>query len=294
MKRKVVFAIEFFNELPTLEIMLETMNDVVDYFVISESTKSHQEGLPKPLYFEENKQRYAKFLPKIIHQIIDDTPDDFSDLSLVEAKDDIHREILDKTKANIHGIESEKHYCRDAYEKESLLKALSECCNDEDIVIVSDADEIPNPNAVEAVLDNFDPNIVYNFNLNHYWFYYNCLKKDEWIGNRLLTFANFKSKSMNELRDMKRLSGQIIKNAGWHFSFMGGPDKVKQKVQSYGEKSINRPDTTENMKAFIDDCIARNHDFFYRPAEFTIVPIDKSFPLYLYNNQEKFKEFIHE
>jgi beta-1,4-mannosyl-glycoprotein beta-1,4-N-acetylglucosaminyltransferase len=285
--------VEFFNELDTLEIMLETMNDIVDFFVVSESKTSHQEGLPKPLYFNENKQRYAKFLPKIIHQIIDDTPDDFTDLSLVEAKDEIHRMVLDKTKINIQGIEEEKNYCRDGYEKECLLRAMGSC-QDDDIVIVSDADEIPNPNAVKFVLDNFDPDLVYNFNLNHYWFYFNCLKTDEWIGNRLLTFSNFKSKSMNELRDMKRLSGAIIKNAGWHFSFQGSMETIKQKIQSYGEKSINRSDVVENVKGFINDCIENQHDFFYRPAEFTIVPIDESFPLYLYNNQEKFKEFIYE
>jgi beta-1,4-mannosyl-glycoprotein beta-1,4-N-acetylglucosaminyltransferase len=293
MKRKVFYAIEFFNELDVLQIALETLNDVVDYFIISESTKSHQQGLPKSLYFEENKQRYAKFLPKIIHQIIDDTPDDFSDLSLVQAKDDIHRIVLDKTKINIQGIEEETNYCRDGYEKECLLRAMSKHCQDNDIVLVSDADEIPNPIAVKYVIDNFDPNLVYNFNLNHYWFYFNCLKTDEWIGNRLLTFANFKSKSMNELRDMKRLSGIIVKNAGWHFSFQGNVETIKQKIQSYGEKYINRPDVVNNVKEFIDDCIKNQHDFFYNPAEFTIVPLDKSFPLYLYHNQEKFKEFIY-
>jgi len=293
MKRKVFYAVEFFNELDTLEIALETLNDVVDYFIVSESTKSHQEGLPKLLYFEENKQRFAKFLPKIIHQVIDDTPDDFSDLSLTQAKDETHRIVLDKTKINIRGIETQKNYCRDGYEKECLLRAMG-TCQDDDIVIVSDADEIPSILAVKHVLDNFDPNLVYNFNLNHYWFYFNCLKTDEWIGNRLLTFANFKSKSMNELRDMKRLSGVIVKNAGWHFSFQGNTNAIKQKIQSYGEKSINRPDVVDNIKEFIDDCITNQHDFFYRPAEFTIVPIDESFPPYLYNNQEKFKEFIHE
>jgi beta-1,4-mannosyl-glycoprotein beta-1,4-N-acetylglucosaminyltransferase len=293
MKRKVYYAVEFFNELNTLEIALETLNDVVDYFIVSESLTSHQEGLSKPLYFEENKQRFAKFLPKIIHQIIDDTPDDFSDLSLIQAKDETHRIVLDKTKINIRGIETQKNYCRDGYEKECLLRAMG-TCEDEDIVIVSDTDEIPDPNAVRLVIDNFDPTLVYNFNLNHYWFYFNCLKTDEWIGNRLLTFANFKSKSMNELRDMKRLSGVIVKNGGWHFSFQGSVETIKQKIQSYGEKSINRPDVVDNIKEFIDDCITNQHDFFYRPAEFKIVPIDKSFPSYLYNNQEKFKEFIHE
>lgn len=62
----------FYNELDLLEIRLNVLNDVVDKFVLCESTKTHS-GEEKKLYFEDNKKRFSKFLPKIIHII--DTPD---------------------------------------------------------------------------------------------------------------------------------------------------------------------------------------------------------------------------
>lgn len=56
----------FFNELDLLEIRLEELSSVVDWFVLVEATRTFS-GRPKPLYFEENKERYSKFLHKIVH-----------------------------------------------------------------------------------------------------------------------------------------------------------------------------------------------------------------------------------
>jgi len=67
---------------------------------------------------------------------------------------------------------------------------------------------------------------------------------------------------------------------------------VKQKVESYGEQSINRKDVTDNTELFVEDCIKNNHDFYYNPCKFKIVNIDNTFPKYLQDNQEKFKEMI--
>ena len=64
----------FFNELDLLEIRLETLDNVVDKFVLAESNYTHT-GKPKPLYYKINKARFAKFNDKIIHVISPD-PDD--------------------------------------------------------------------------------------------------------------------------------------------------------------------------------------------------------------------------
>ena len=69
---KVYDCIPFFDELDLLEIRLETLNDVVDYFVIQESNKTFQ-GNDKPFYYKENKDMFKKFEHKIINHIfIDD------------------------------------------------------------------------------------------------------------------------------------------------------------------------------------------------------------------------------
>ena len=78
-KCKIYDGFLFFNELDLLDLRLNTLNDVVDYFVLVESSITHQ-GESKPFIFEENKQKYQKFLEKIIHIKVTNTPEDFSNL----------------------------------------------------------------------------------------------------------------------------------------------------------------------------------------------------------------------
>src|SRR3989344_1716902 len=70
---KIYDCFTFFNELDLLDLKLHELADHVDKFVIVESTVTFQ-GNPKPLYFQENKQRFAPFLDKIIHVVVSDTP----------------------------------------------------------------------------------------------------------------------------------------------------------------------------------------------------------------------------
>ena len=70
---KIYDAFTFQNELDLLELRLEELSDVVDYFVLVEATKTFRNN-DKPLFFHKNKTRYTKFLDKIIHVIVDDMP----------------------------------------------------------------------------------------------------------------------------------------------------------------------------------------------------------------------------
>ena len=82
---KIYDCFNFFNELDILEIRLNVLYEHVDYFVIVESSITHS-GEEKPFYFEENKERYSKFLDKIIHYKVYDTPNDFINLNYGEDK----------------------------------------------------------------------------------------------------------------------------------------------------------------------------------------------------------------
>ena len=70
----------FYNELDLLEIRLNILDSVVDKFVIVEATETFM-GQPKPLYYEENKERFVKWKDKIVHYVVDDYPFDESILS---------------------------------------------------------------------------------------------------------------------------------------------------------------------------------------------------------------------
>ena len=77
--RKIYDCFNFFNELDLLEIRLNTLYDIVDYFVIIESNLTHS-GEVKPFYYEDNKSRFEKFSDKIIHYKVLDTPEQFNNL----------------------------------------------------------------------------------------------------------------------------------------------------------------------------------------------------------------------
>lgn len=286
--RKVYDAFLFFNELDILEIRLNTLDPVVDYFIISESTKTHS-GLDKPLYYNENKARFRQFEHKIIHQIIDDTPDDYMNLSADSAKDEFHRLVIEKVNRGDWWSHDVPSYGRDTYEKECLLRAMKNF-QPEDIILFSDADEIPNPEVVDAIVQNFNSEQIYNLKQKMYFYYFNCLKEDDWTGNTVLTFDKFKGASVCELRTNRR--GVMVQDGGWHFSFMGGVDRVKQKIESYGEQSLNTEYFKDNIQNNIDHCIENSHDLFFRPCKFWIVPIDYSYPQFLIDNVEKFKDYI--
>ena len=70
---KVYDCFTFFNELDLLEVRLNELDGVVDRFVLCESPYTFR-GQPKPLVFQENRARFARFLPKIEHVVVDDLP----------------------------------------------------------------------------------------------------------------------------------------------------------------------------------------------------------------------------
>ena len=109
----------FFNEYTILDIRLNTLYDYVDKFIIVEATRSHQ-NLPKPLYFEENKDKYIKFLDKIIHVVIDSYPE-------------------------------HSYFSYEAHQRDEIYTKLKGVASDDDIVFISDADEIWNPKVIDTV-----------------------------------------------------------------------------------------------------------------------------------------------
>lgn len=116
---KVYDCFMFFNELDILELRLNILNDKVDYFVLAEATTTHS-GEKKELFFGKNKERFNKFKDKIIHVVVDDMPK----------------------------IINGDRWPQDTFQRNAVIRGLKDC-KDDDIIMISDLDEIPN-------LENFD------------------------------------------------------------------------------------------------------------------------------------------
>ena len=283
---KIYDCFNFFNELDMLEMRLNILYDYVDYFVIVESTVTHS-GQPKPFYLEENKERFAKFADKIISYKVTDTPDDFINLPNTgffdSELDKIHEYI--RTQTNRFNRTTQIDYGRDFFQKESVRRALVKC-SDDDIIIISDADEIPNPEILKEVDTLSLDNTIYSLSQPMYSYYINMLSDDNWCGSKLGLYKNIKKLSFNEIRGDSSLTTKLA-NGGWHFSFMGGEEMVKTKITSYSARDL----VNENVLSSIQSNIDNDQDVFFR-GKLTRVELDQTYPNHILDNLDKYDKMI--
>lgn len=230
-KNPLVFdCFPFFNELDLLEIRLNELNDVVDYFVLVESTKTHT-GKEKPLYFEENKERFRLFSDKIIHVVVDDMPTKVSSAWKLLEKI-YYISIQDKGSQKIAG--KREAWNREAWQRNAIIRGLLKSNpSEDDIVIVSDVDEIPSkewvrqvknelnstksttklsetatvralsyipnglwwklPYSIRKTIDSLVPiNQVIVCRQNHYTYFLNGFVSEDWLGTTACSFKTLK------------------------------------------------------------------------------------------------------
>lgn len=298
---KIYDGFLFFNELDLLEIRLNVLDEVVDQFILVESSVTHQ-GTPKPFIFEENKKKFTKFLPKITHIKVTNTPDDFVNLPTVNPltyEEQIFANIYeDIKKTKLFNRATEPHFGRDFFQKECIKLGMSQA-NENDILLSADLDEIPNPEYLRRLNEYFEPDQFYTFNQTHYCYYLNMLHyshidnsrngntevNTNWKGTRMSTWKKVKNYSINELRAQN--NNDLI-DSGWHFSWMGGIDRVKNKLQSYSHKENNQKHFIDNVDKMLKEDII--YDF--RGDKSIKVEIGYNHPEWLMENLDKFKHLI--
>ena len=258
---------QYFNEDNIVDLRLHVLNKYVDYFVISESTKTHQ-GKNKKLNFDI--KNFAKFKDKIIFIIAD-------------YKEEIN---FDKHTGGESPIEQ--------HQRNSLSEGIKNA-SPEDLIILSDSDEIPDLKKLPQIKKNkkfiaFSQKMfMYKLNLQN-------VDESNWIGSKISKKKNIKS--MQDLRNLKfknypfwrldKLNQQII-NGGWHFSYMQTPKQILQKVKSFSHGEYNNADLNEKK---IEEKILRNEDIFGRGKKLKKISLDSSYPEYVIENKEKFLNWI--
>lgn len=228
----------FFNELDLLEIRMNILRDVVDRFVICEATVTHQ-GKPKPLYLAENWERFREFHGKMIYVRGDDPP------------------AWDESLRNSYG----DNWQIENWQRSQLKRGLANC-TDDDVIIVSDLDEIPRPEAIRAHLRDGG---ITCFEVEQYAFYLNFRASfGPFRKTMMAPFAYYRDvlpkTEMPNARaycilpqyrigsDPNKLLGmvpdRIVRHGGWHFSYLGGMDSVIEKRQAQPEQQHNTSETT--------------------------------------------------
>lgn len=290
-KPQVYCAFQFYNEFELLKLKLEELWDVVDYFVITEGQTTHT-GIPKPLNFENNKHLFEKYIDKIIYQPISNSRYDHTD-SKFNLTNQRHDAVIDEIKRIAPWDTCIDYYSRDIYEKESLIVPLQDRCDDQDLILLGDCDEIPNANVLKNLIDNFDPNQIYHLYHNNHWYYMNLLKTDEkWYGNIALSYKKYLENSLCNMRQHKK--GIFVDNAGWHFSYMP-VSRIKDKMAAIIHQDIMTDKVKNEAEDSIKNAITINRDLYGRYAKFEKIDITYlSHPKYLVDHQEEYKDFILE
>lgn len=277
---KVYDVFIFFNELELLELRLNILAPFVDKFVIVESSKTFA-GKDKPLYFAEHRDRFRKFDHQIIHHVVDDMPLDEADLRQRLEQPNISaldREIIQTTLTTDNVPAGQSHWLREFYQKECMKKPL-QGLGDTDLCFISDVDEIWNP----AAKIDWRSTAVQKMKQLMYAYYLNNRSSEPWAGSFVTTYRTLRTSSINHLDTPTKTRYQFVKNGGWHFTNLGGAERVQAKLESYGHQEFN----TAAIKSQLADRIARNEDFIGRQHRFWID--ETELPSYLLQHKEHYQ-----
>lgn len=199
---KIYDCFLFFNEIDLLQVRFSELSGKVDYFVLVESKESFR-GLPKPLYFQENKHLFSSYLDKIIHVVLEEAiapgdPDPWQ---------------------------------REFFQRNQIMRGLVNCSN-QDVIIISDVDEIVRAEELDKIISKLSSTPVVACDCDFYRWFYNRKDTTPFVTSAITTFAYLKQLSPQRIRD-ERWNSHIFPKGGWHFSNMGGLKTFQEKLRNF-------------------------------------------------------------
>jgi len=247
---KIVDCFIFYNELDLLNYRLNVLNEVVDYFVLVESTHTHT-GKEKPLTFYENKKLFEKFNHKIIHVIVDDFPYKYPNINITNG------EKMDG-----------EQWKNENFQRNAISRGISRInLSKEDIIIIADLDEIPDPNTLNKIKNNEIYVQVNSLEMDFYYYNLHTRFHNKWYHPKIINYGLY-----NELKilcnDVRFARVLPISNGGWHLSYFGDNHYIKNKINNFTHQEYNNNTFTDLNH--IENCINNSGDLFNRN-----IPIEK-------------------
>ena len=283
----------FYSEHLMLDVRFHILNEKVNKFIVVESLFSHS-GKPKKLNFDI--KNYQKFKDKINYIIIENEPEGL-----------IVNQNLSSAEKRLNSLKRvEQSY-------DYMAKSLNDA-EDNDLIILSDNDEIPNLNSKQFL--NSKKNIFifeqlffyYKFNL-HYdlmnWFGSKACRKKKLMSMSWL--RNLKNKQYPFWRfdtlfsKTKYNNLEIIKDGGWHFTNLMTAEKLYEKMSNFGHhnefdesglKINDIKNKIENREMFYNHFLDQTNPNKWKNDYKLKIINENKLPLYVMQNKEKFKEWF--
>ena len=169
------------------------------------------------------------------------------------------------------------------------------------MILLSDVDEIPNPEVLKEIIHHFDKDKIYHLAQRMFYCYLNMeevsgnllsitgefpgVARRKWLGTKIFSKKSIPGGGIIELRQASVTAPEAVRveNGGWHFGYMGSRQerdvarRIGTKVVAAAHQEYNDTDLLAEAK----DRLILGEDLFGRDAKFTRVEIDESYPLYL-------------
>ena len=226
----------FFNEFDLLKMRLKLVAPHTDRIVIVEADTGFN-GKPKDFNFFTRREEFREWEEKIIYVKVEDTPSN-----------------------------APNEWFRETYQRNAIERALL-LASPDDIIFISDVDEIPN---IPIVLNGMTNSDVYSLEYGLYYYYLNLRSTRNWSKAKVIR-RRAMCASPNEIRNMPGIP--TIKSCGWHFSYLMNPEMISEKItsfshQEYNTEEINNIDAIKNaMKNGVDLFGRRDQIFLPEPLD---------------------------
>jgi len=240
---KLVDTFLFYNETKLLEYRLNLLKDIVDHFIVVESTHTFK-GQPKKLFFDKSFLKNYN----IVHIVVEDLP------------------FLNNPNNN-EVWKNEKH------QRNCIIRGLEKIkLEGPDYFIISDVDEIPDPKTLLEIKKN---NTITIGQLEQDLYYYNMNNRKNllWYYPKILRYSYFCSINLDIHSIRLCLDYEKIKKGGWHLSYFGDPEFISNKIKNFSHQEFNLPDFTDIGK--ITTRIQNKQDIFDRAEP--ILPPNKDY-----------------
>jgi len=268
-RMKVYDCFTFFNELDLLEVRLQELYDVVDYFVIAEANMSHS-GNPKEYYLLDNWDRFKLWHDKMRRIAVDDFP------------------------------VTNNSWVREKFQRDALARGLHDMAP-EDIVIVSDLDEIPRGAVIELIKEDENNYERYILECPLYRYRFNYMKWHEVIVNHTIIVTRGRAFTNPEkerdfthdwLPKPPNADYTLVDHGGWHFSYLGDDENAKHKLRNFAHTEQNVPEIVDvfDINRMIRNKCGPNEARY--PEKFEYVQMDDYFPKCVTDNLEKYQHLI--